>query len=200
MNLLTLKRAPLPNGALFFFKTAFFVGLLCFLLTSSFAQIQSRTYLGLYFTGDGAMEYIGPSFMLGSDFQVTKKTTISPYVHHFATRNSWGKLTAWTLAVLYQRNFGKGEIKRMYFGIGPAAQHRIKFNEYHPEGEEHTYITLAYRLGYAFHFKDVVMCTELSPTGPYSYRGSSVYNGQKHGWSVTESLTFPSVGFRFILK
>jgi hypothetical protein len=146
------------------------------------------------------MEYIGPSFMLGSDFQFSKKSTVSPYIHHFAVHNSWGTFTAWTFAVVYQRNFGKGDVKRFYVGLGPAAQHRIKVNPNIPEGRERQYLTLAYRLGYAFHTKGTVICAELSPTGPHSYRGSEVINGMKLAWSTTESLTLPSIGFRFIPK
>ena len=129
------------------------------------------------------MYYIGPSFMLGFDFQLKKKYLLSAYAQYFSRDLIDHRFQTWSLAILYQHNLGKK--KRFYLGIGPAFQRAVERADYFdPYLVDRSIFLLAYRIGHVFFTKNYIICPELNLTGPYF---------EPH---YVEFFTLPSVGAR----
>lgn len=150
------------------------------------SQLPWRPYFAVYYSGDAQMIFTGTSFQLGVDVYLSDRALISPYLHYFEADALQGVHKLGTFTLLYQRNFGVGIPKRFYMAAGLALQYRYD-ERYYWYGYQDRLLTLpAYRLGYRIHLRKMVICPELSATGPYIYnRGKS-----------TELFTLPSVGVR----
>ncbi len=152
------------------------------------AQTPIRPYTALLFAGDAAFVYYGPSLMIGADFLVHEKYDISVHAQFFSNRNSDGKFSTESFAVLYQRYFF-GDARRFYIGIGLSLQHTELIYFRDEFSYDRVIITGAYRLGYTFYTRKLAICPEIDATGPYSYSTT--------GYGETRDLfTLPSIGFR----
>lgn len=153
------------------------------------AQTPIRPYTAALFAGDGAFVYYGPSLMIGADFIMHEKYDLSVHAQFFSNRNSDGKFSTESLALMYQRYF-LGNARRFYVGIGLSLQHTEKIYFRDEFSFDRVIVTGAYRIGYTFHTKKMAICPEIDATGPYSY--------STPGYGKTiEHLTLPSIGIRF---
>ena len=159
---------------------AFGLSILFFGLSLS-VQSQTNRYVGVYFTGDAQMYYIGPSILVGSDFRINERFNACLYGQYFEKDFGDHGFQTWSLAALGQINLGKR--KRFYLAVGLAWQRAIE--DYFNDDEINRSILIpAYRAGYHIISKKFILSPEINLTGPYSYR------------QTTEIFTLPSIGTR----
>lgn len=160
--------------------------------TTGLGQSKVQPYAGLYFSGDAAMDYIGPSYQLGVDVPLKAKWLINGYGHYFSASAVFGQYEVFTIGVMAQYSLGKNN--RWYIAVGIAYQN-AKEEAYYDAIDRSIFLP-SYRLGYKFLFKTYVFYSEIFTTGPYSSSGSHVYNGQTYYGGSTDIFTLPSVGIR----
>ena len=161
-----------------------------------------QPYLGIHVSGDAEMFYIGPSFQIGTDFQLKKRIILSSYLHYYSKKintnnnNSFfekGEFKTVTGAVLCQINTGKSLTRSFFIAGGIAIQSWMDNYTSVNDTWDKKRITLlpAMRLGYFFPAGWHKLTAELNWTGPYSYSDGAV--------SAIELVTQLSLGMRFIL-
>jgi hypothetical protein len=151
------------------------------LSVSSFCQSKWQPYFGLHVSGDAELFYLGPSFQLGTDFVISKKSALTSYVHYFPkkvnnlyTDRSFekGKHRSLTAALLFEGRFGKTPNKGSYLAGGLAFQSlKDDFSSNSARWNiERNIIVPAVRIGYAFPFKVNRVTIEINATGPSTYK------------------------------
>jgi hypothetical protein len=183
------------KGASLFLALAFSV--------SSFCQSRWQPYLGLHVSGDAELFYLGPSFQLGTDFVINKKSAITGYVHYFPKKvnNSYtdgsfqkGKYRSVTAALLFEGRLGRTPNKGSFLAGGLAFQ---SFKDDFSSNSamwniQRNIIVPAIRIGYAFPFKVNKVTIEINATGPSKYKiDDNPFTGE-----IIEILTQLSIGTR----
>lgn len=159
-------------------------------------------YGGLHLSSDAELYYLGPSFQVGLDYNLTPRLALSTYIHYFYTGvnntdntglTEIGRFKTFTSAFLFQIHAGPGWYKGFFVAGGVALQ---KYTDRFSGGlgsynEVRTTFTPAIRIGYIFPAGLRGIAIEFNGTGPYSYSDGT--NG-----TVTEFFTQVSLGGRFI--
>jgi hypothetical protein len=159
-------------------------------------------YIGIHLSADAEMFYLGPSFQIGTDFQLKRKILLTSYFHYYSKKiknnynNSFsenGKFKTFTGAVLCQINPGKNLRRSFFIAGGVAIQ---SWRDIYASGntawdEKRITILPAMRLGYFFPAGWHKLAVELNWTGPYSYSDGTT--------DAIEIATQLSLGVRFIL-
>ncbi len=160
--------------------------ILLMLLLAPCTQSQSiwRHYVGVYFTGDAQMYYTGPSLQIGSDVLVHNNIRTSFYAHYFVKDKGDHSFQTWTVAALGQISMGKG--RRLYAAFGLACQRTIEEDDVYFDVVNRFIVVPAYKIGYHFLFRKIVISPEINTTGPYKDRKTRSF----------ELFTLPSIGVR----
>ena len=186
-------------------KTAILILIFVFSLVSGFSQKRFEPYLGLHVSMDAGAYFLGPSFMVGTNYLLQKKVSISSYFHLFKGRLydvypdgsiDKGKYQSYILAFLLQRHLSRSPKKGIELAGGAAVQRTI--NNYNIDNragdEKRTLIVAALRVGYKFPIKQRALTVELNTVGPYIGKvGPPPYYAQ-----TLEILTQFSLGSRFL--
>jgi hypothetical protein len=170
----------------------------------SFCQSKWQPYLGLHASGDAELFYLGPSFQVGTDFVISKKSALTSYLHFFPKKvnNSYtdgsfekGKYRSLTAALLFEGRLGRTSNKGTYLAGGLAFQSlKDDFSSNtNMWNMERNIIVPAIRIGYAFPFKVNKVTIELNATGPSNYKiDDNPFTGE-----IIEILTQISIGTRY---
>ena len=159
-------------------------------------------FIGIHVSADAEMFYIGPSFQIGTDFQLKKRIILTSYFHYFSKKinnnynNSFsekGNFKTVTGAVLCQMSTSN-RLNRSFFIAGGIAIQSWRDN--YTSGntiwdKKRITILPAIRLGYFFPAGWHKLTVELNWTGPYSYTDGTT--------DAIEIATQLSLGIRFIL-
>jgi hypothetical protein len=196
--------------------------LLCF-FSNSFAQqsiqpvlkkkqrVQKRIqpFIAAYASMDAEGFYFGPSFSGGLVQPLTKKISVTGFVHYFKARvNDEGDLGAFdkgtfrliSFVVMPELKFGRKVNKGFFIGAGIAYQ--LRKQNYASESfttiEDKAMFLPAVKLGWRFPLPEAksYLSFELFGTGPYSYEES--YNLVSDNSYTMEALTQLSAGFRLV--
>jgi hypothetical protein len=159
-------------------------------------------YGSLHLSSDAELYYLGPSFQVGLDFNLTPRLALGTYIHYFYTGvnnkdntglTEKGRFKTFTTAFLLQIHAGPGWYKGFFVAGGVALQ---QYTDRFSGGlgsynVARTTFTPAIRMGYIFPAGLRAIAIEFNGIGPYSYSDGG--NG-----TITEFFTQVSLGGRFI--
>lgn len=175
--------------------------LLLFIFNVAVAQKKLHPYIAIHATGNSDMNYIGPSFSAGADFQLKKQLLLTGYIHYFKDRfekmhsnagHLKGHYNSLTAAFLAQYRINK-KTQRYFFGALGFAWQRIDEDYtsfYYRFNDKRRFITPAMRFGYAVPASQHHLAIEINATGPNTYTRAP--------FEIQETLTLLSLGTRFI--
>ncbi len=144
-----------------------------------------ETSAGIYFTGDAAMEFIGPSFLIAQDIPVfIDKFSIVPYAQYFyAIYNTpEDNFTSYAVGIMLQMNHYSVNGNGFYYALGLAFQYKREY--YYGDEEKEDLILPAFRIGYRFLAKKYKLHAEIT-TPAFDAKGAGF-----------ELFTLPSIGLR----
>ena len=166
-----------------------FIIVVCFIMLTNVGVAQKRpieTSIGIYFSGDAAMEYTGTSFLLSQDIPVIgNKISLIPYAQYFYAvfDNTSDSFTSSLLALMVQKSNYSAKGRGIYYAIGAAFQHRREF-AYGAEEKDNA-ILPTFRFGYRFLAKKIKLQAEITTPAFYKTTKGSF-----------ELFTLPSIGIR----
>lgn len=153
----------------------------------SFAQKKSiKPFVGIYFTGDAAMEFIGPSFILGQEISISDRVDLVPYVQYFQANyedSHNDSFETGLIAIMAQVNNYSIKGKGLFWAVGLAYQ--VSQEKYYNEVNNRNMILPTFRLGYRFLSKKINLNAEI--TSPAFYFENS---------RISKLFTLPSIGVR----
>jgi len=144
-----------------------------------------ETSAGVYFTGDAAFEFVGPSFLIAQDIPVfNDKFSIIPYAQYFFAIYDTpdDSFTSYVVGVMLQINNYSAKGNGFYYALGAAFQY--KQMNYFGDEEIENLILPAFRIGYRFLAKKIKLHAEMT-TPAFAAKGPGF-----------ELFTLPSVGIR----